>query len=322
MPRRARIDYPGLIHHVMARTYRPHGLFLDDDDRQVFVSIFKKKILETNGRCYAWVLMDSHYHILIKTSELPLWKVMKPLNTEYARYYNKKYSVRGPLFSDRYKSIATQDQNYLEQLIRYVHLNPIRAGICKSLKSLEHYTWSGHIILLGKAKNQFQDVEAVLHRFGKTTLAARAGYLKYLEQGLNSSEANELVESIEKTNSGKTDRNCPAVWAIGDTAFQKTIMERDKENRLTIALYRKEQKTLEWLIKSISEKFEIKPSQLLMQSRRTSQADARKVFCHFACFFGFPTRKIGSFLGIQQAAVTNAAKKGSVIAEERGITIQ
>ena len=126
MPRKARIDYPGLTHHVMARTFNDLLLFRGDEDRQQYLSYFSDRIRECGFLCFAWVLMDTHVHFLIKTSEKPLWRFMKPLHSDYSRWYNRKYNRRGPLFIDRFKSIATQDQYYVEQLVRYIHLNPVR----------------------------------------------------------------------------------------------------------------------------------------------------------------------------------------------------
>ena len=120
MPRKARIDYPGLTHHIMARTFNDLLLFTGDEDRHYYLSLLSRRIKESGFLCYAWALMDNHVHLLLKTNEKPLWCLMKPLNSDYSRWYNRKYERRGPLFVDRFKSIATQDQGYLEQIIRYI----------------------------------------------------------------------------------------------------------------------------------------------------------------------------------------------------------
>ena len=133
MPRKARLNVTGTVAHIMARSLSSEVLFNDDEDRSVFLSLFGKYIDFVDYRCYAWVLMSNHYHLVVRTSDQDLWVLMKPLNTSYARYHKKKYKRDGPLFRDRYKSILTQDQNYIEELVRYVHLNPVRAGICKDL---------------------------------------------------------------------------------------------------------------------------------------------------------------------------------------------
>jgi len=321
MPRKARIDHPGLVHHIMARTFNDLKLFNDDADRNYYLSCLSSRIKETGFICYAWVLMDTHVHLLIRTTELPLWKLMKPLNGDYAHYYNKKFSRRGPLFSDRYKSIATQDQFYLEQLVRYIHLNPVRAGICKTIAQLDRYPWCGHRILMGDAKNGFQETREVLRRFGKSASAARRNYRNFLNSGLGSDEHDDLISLVRDNNSGKRDRNYAGYWVIGDAAFQKSVYDKALTNRITVARYKRDGITLDDLAKAISKKMEIDDVLIRFPSKKTPYADARKIFCLLASTAGFPSLEIGYFLGIQQAAVSHAARKGVPLAAQKGITL-
>ena len=124
--------------------------------------------------------MDNHCHLVVRCSDKSLDKLMRTMNSRYAKYFNVKYKRRGYLFQDRFKSIITQEQNYLEQLIRYVHLNPVRAGICTSLDELDTYQWSGHAVLMGKSVCSFQTTNTVLPRFGATVESARKHYRKFM----------------------------------------------------------------------------------------------------------------------------------------------
>ena len=133
----------------MGRCLPHYELFEDDEDREFFTSLLQLYLSETASLCYGWVLMSNHYHLVIRLSDHELWELMKPLNMRFSQYHSKKYSRKGPLFQDRFKSIATQDQKYLEELIRYVHLNPLRAGIVKSIAALNKYPWSGHQEIIG-----------------------------------------------------------------------------------------------------------------------------------------------------------------------------
>jgi len=321
MPRKARIDYPGLTHHVMARTFHDLFLFKDDHDRSFYLSMLSHRINEVGFLCYAWALMNTHVHLLVKTSEKPLWKLMKPLNADYARYYNGKYERRGPLFIDRYKSIATQDQAYLEQLLRYIHLNPLRAGVCKNLDQLGKYRWTGHPALLGLQTNDFQETHAVLRRFGRTPDLARRNYLDFLIQAIEAQEPDPFLDTVRAGNANKKDRNAPERWVIGDPEFQKSVLQRDRTNRLTLARYKKEGLTLDGLATVIAKKTGVRKDLILRRSKRTMHADARMILCHHAIALGFPTREIGAFLGIQQAAVSNAARKGEMIAKKKNYSI-
>jgi hypothetical protein len=260
--------------------------------------------------------MDTHFHLLIRTSDQPLWKLMKPLNGDFAHYYNKRYSRRGPLFSDRYKSIATQDQNYLEQIIRYIHLNPVRAGICKTIGQLDRYPWSGHRAIMKNERNGFQAVGQVLRRFGKETDQARKAYREFIDAGVKSGAEEDFLTSLRGSNFGRQGKHVSEYWVIGDADFQKSVLEKDAQTRLNLARYKKEGISLEHVLKSTAEKTDVDPALILHQSKRTPHAAARMIFCFQAREFDFPTRSIGKFLGIGQAAVTNAARKGAALSRK------
>ena len=144
MPRKARITSPGVVHHLMARGLDGMTIFRDDEDRGYFLKQLSDNLTRNGFQCYAWVLLGNHYHLLVRTSDKPLAAFMRRLNSVYAAYINRKYHRKGYLFQDRYKSIATQDQRYIEEIVRYIHLNPVRARVCRSLKELDTYPWSGH----------------------------------------------------------------------------------------------------------------------------------------------------------------------------------
>ena len=115
---------------------------------------------------------------------------MRILNGRYGQYFRKKTRTRGYLFQDRYKSIATQDQNYIEELVRYIHLNPVRAGVCKTIEDIDLYPWSGHAAIMGEKKVTFQDVGTVLRRFGES----RDRYREFIEEGIKSELGKEIIE--------------------------------------------------------------------------------------------------------------------------------
>jgi REP element-mobilizing transposase RayT len=319
MPRKARIDLAGLTHHIMARTFESMALFKDNADRRYYLSCLSHRIKETGFICYAWVLMDTHVHLLIKTSEQPLWKLMKPLNCDYAHYYNKKYHRRGPLFSDRYKSIATQDQYYLEQLIRYIHLNPIRAGVCKTIDQLDRYQWSGHRPIMENDGHGFQEIRQVLQRFSKMAVEARKKYREFIKAGAGTKEDNDFLRTVRASNAGKRNKNTSVSWVIGDAAFQKAVLEKDMQIRLALARYKREGLSLNDVLKETARKSGVEAELILCRSKRTLHAAARMIFCFLAGELGFPTIETGNFLGIQQAAVSNSARRGAALAKIRKI---
>jgi len=153
VPRQPRLDAPGLLQHVMARGIEGREIFKDDQDRTSFLDRLAAILDETQTQCYAWALIPNHFHLLLRTGPTPLSKVMRRLMTGYAVTFNKRHKRTGHLFQNRYKSIVCEEDPYLLELIRYIHLNPVRARLVKDLKELDKYPWCGHSAILGKRKN-------------------------------------------------------------------------------------------------------------------------------------------------------------------------
>ena len=159
MPRQPRLDAPGLLQHIMARGIERRRIFKDDKDRNSFLKRFAIILEETQTQCYAWSLIPNHFHLLMKTGATPLSKVMRRLMTGYAVTFNKRHKRSGHLFQNRYKSIICEEDPYLLELIRYIHLNPLRAKLVQDLKELDKYPWSGHSAILGRHKNPLEQLK-------------------------------------------------------------------------------------------------------------------------------------------------------------------
>ncbi|MBI5207935.1 MAG: transposase, partial [Candidatus Firestonebacteria bacterium] len=192
MPRKKRIDYPGTLHHIIVRGINKEKIFRDDQDKNEFLNRLKLGLRKSKCQCMAWVLMSNHFHLLIRTGEKPLTNLMRSLLTSYAIYFNKKNKRCGYVYQGRYKDILCDEESYLLELIRYIHLNPIRAGIIKSIDELEKYKWSGHGAILGNNKNDWQEINEILLRFGKTTGIAKKGYNEFVREGLPMGKRREF----------------------------------------------------------------------------------------------------------------------------------
>jgi len=133
MPRTARIDISGILYHVIARGIERRDIFIDDDDRYSFVERLSALLEETGTTCFAWALLQNHFHLLLRTSQVKLATFMRRLLTGYAVVFNLRHERCGHLFQNRYKSLACQEDEYLLELVRYIHLNPLRAHIVSPL---------------------------------------------------------------------------------------------------------------------------------------------------------------------------------------------
>ena len=162
MPRQSRIDAPGALHHVMIRGIERREIFRDDKDRDSFLDRLGGILLESSTPCYAWSLLSNHAHFLLRSGVVPLATLMRRLLTGYAVSFNRRRDRHGQLFQNRYKSIVCQEETYFKELVRYIHLNPIRSGLVSTMGELNRYPYSGHSALMGRQARKWQDVKYVL----------------------------------------------------------------------------------------------------------------------------------------------------------------
>jgi len=177
----------------MIRGIERSSIFKDDQDREEFTSRMGRLALATGTKILAWALMRNHVHLLFFSSPTGISKIMRCLLTGYALRYNRRHGRSGHLFQNRYKSIICEEGSYLLELVRYIHLNPLRAKVLKSMAELDRYRWSGHGVLIGKGKNDWQEREYVLGQFHKREGKAIQAYRRCMEEGKSQGRRPELV---------------------------------------------------------------------------------------------------------------------------------
>ena len=193
MPRQARLDAPGTLHHVMIRGIERANIFRDDKDREQFLSRVGEIGKATGTRILAWALMNNHVHLLLFSGSSGLPRFMRRLLTGYAVWFNRRHQRAGHLFQNRYKSIVCEEDRYLLELVRYIHLNPLRSHMVQNLEELERYRWSGHGVLVGKVRHDWQEKEYVLNQFGRVERQSIRAYRKFIEEGKGLGRRPELV---------------------------------------------------------------------------------------------------------------------------------
>lgn len=184
MPRGARLDAPGTLHHVMVRGIEGRNIVEDDRDRERFVSRTGEMALDTGTSIYAWALMGNHAHFLLKSGAKGLSAFMRRLLSGYAVYFNRRHKRYGHLFQNRYKSIVCEEDVYFRELVRYIHLNPLRASIVDRLAALDKYKWCGHSVLMNHQTTNWQDRDYVLKWFGDREGEARKSYRRFVQKGI------------------------------------------------------------------------------------------------------------------------------------------
>ena len=193
MPRQARLDAPGTLHHVIVCGIERRKIVEDQTDREEFVGRMGKIAQESETQIYAWALMTNHAHILIRSGPKGISHLMRRFLTGYAIRYNQRHHRHNHLFQNRYKSIVCEEDTYFQELVRYIHLNPLRAGLTESLSQLDRYPWSGHSAIMGRVERTWQDVDFVLSWFGSRAREARRGYRIFMEESASEGRRPELV---------------------------------------------------------------------------------------------------------------------------------
>jgi REP element-mobilizing transposase RayT/DNA-binding transcriptional regulator YiaG len=155
MPRQSRQLSESKIYHVMIRGNARKNIFLDEEDKNRFIEILSEKNKDRKFAIYAYCLMDNHVHFLINEGSDEIGRIMKRINISYAYYFNKKYVRTGHLFQDRFKSEGIENDAYLLSAVRYIHNNPVKAGI---VKKIEEYKWSSYFIFT-ETKNQNNSID-------------------------------------------------------------------------------------------------------------------------------------------------------------------
>jgi len=193
MPRQARLDAPGTLHHVIVRGIEKRVIVRDDADHEELVSRLGRAADATRTAVYAWALLPNHAHILLRSGPAGLPTFMRRFLTGYAIQYNHRHRRHGHLFQNRYKSIVCDEDAYFRELVRYIHLNPLRAHLVKRLEQLDRYPWCGHPVLMGKVVRPWQDCAYVLSWFGSREKEARKAYRSYVAEGTPLGRQPELV---------------------------------------------------------------------------------------------------------------------------------
>ncbi len=319
MPRKARLDIPGTLHHVMVRGIEGSNIFRDEEDRKAFVDRMRVLVKETGTRILAWALMDNHVHLLIISGLAGLPTFMRRLLTGYAIGFNRKHRRFGHLFQNRYKSIICDLDPYLLELVRYIHLNPLRAGVVKEMEGLEDYPWCGHGILAGKRGNDWQDKNYVLGFFGSRGKKAVRAYREFMEAGKGLGQRPELVGGgLIRSMGGwscvlslrkKGEPEAYDERILGDGDFVQAILEEADQKLARQIRSRKKAGPLSRLIKERCRENGVNEIELRSGSRRKAVSELRRRLCFYLYReLGLPMAEIARQVGVGTTGVAMAIK--------------
>ena len=255
MPRKPRIHFPGAVYHVMLRGNAGQDIFIDDSDRSRFLLILQQEQELSGCRIHAYCLMDNHIHLALQVANIPLSKIMQKVGFRYTQYCNRKLKRTGHLFQGRFKAILVDQNSYLLELVRYIHLNPLRANL---VNNPDAYRWSSHISYHKGVDTSWLTTDWVLAQFNSDRTSAREFYWNFIQDGFADGYRKEF-------HSGSFEGR-----ALGDEQFI--------EQALASASQRYDRPATEAVIlKAICESYNIELEELTSPGRRQPFAEARGV---------------------------------------------
>ena len=327
MPRQRRLNIPGAIYHVITRGINRSIIFRQKKDREDFLRRLSEGLENTKSRCYAWALMDNHVHLLIRNGETSLGDLMRKILTGYALYFNHKYNRCGYLFQNRYKSILCQEECYLLELVKYIHLNPVRAGIVSQIDHLNSYPWTGHSVLMGKKNYEWQTADEILLHFHKTRKRARKKYGEFIKDSWEMGKREDLIGGGLRRNAGgwqeilKLKRN-KEFWRgdermLGDGDFVNEVLKAAEEKLKKAEEFKKKGWSLEKLVEKVCEITSLKRD--LIQSKRRIKKKSSAIA--MIAYWGFkeleiPGNEIARYLNVSGPAISKAVERGGDIIEK------
>lgn len=312
MPRSARIDIPGLLQHVIVRGIERRDIFLDDNDRVLFLERLSNLLVETNTECLAWALMSNHFHLLLCPRATKLSLFMRRLLTGYAIVFNLQHKRAGHLFQNRYKSIACQEDAYLLELVRYIHLNPLRAGLVKTIEELDVYQWSGHAVMLGNHKLKGQRADEVLLLFDQTNGNVLEKYQSFVADGIKNGRRDDLVGGGLRRSQAQTDECRIEAYderMLGCGEFVENLWREAESNEKHDTRI-----PLEMLLQKTAGIFGVNAELLRQRNRAKELVNARAVI---SCLAVRECR----YSGVDVAEALNLTRSGVSVAVKRGCGI-
>ena len=290
MPRKPRIEFEGAFYHVITRGNQRQNIFRDEEDFGKYLKILGRYKERYKFHLYAYVLMSNHVHLLVETGPIPLSKIFQGINQSYTLYFNHKYNLSGHLFQGRYKAILCDRDAYLLSLLKYIHLNPLRAGMVKDLKE---YRWSSHKIFTGEMKqNDLIDADELLGLFSKTRSKARELYQCFMID----------AETIEKKDVyGTVDQHL-----LGDDAFIDEVVK--KSSHVIEKKRRVKEYTLGEIAIALEKSFNVDLEELRGKGKSEKSGKGKKLFSIISNEYGYKGSEIASFAGKDPSVITRHLK--------------
>ena len=286
MARKPRIHYPGAFYHVMLRGNGGQDIFFSDDDRSRFSLLLQEGVERYSHLIHAFCQMPNHVHLVIQVGEIPLSRIMQNLSFRYTRYVNSQKNKTGHLFQGRYKALLIDGDSYLVELVRYIHCNPLRAGLTNNLNK---YQWNSHSTYLGSDLISWLTTDLVLSQFSRHENRARKLYDAFLKDGITEEYRHEFHTGT----------------------FEGIILGDEKFSEKALVLAEKKWKnrwTLSQIIHAVCLSYGIEQKTLIEPGKKQPGAEARAIVAFLVQEEEhLSLTELGTFIDRDLAALSRAA---------------
>jgi REP-associated tyrosine transposase len=299
MPRGPRIDVEGALYHVIARGVERRAIFRDERDRSGFVERLSGLVGEESVELFAYVMMDNHFHLVLRRDQTPLSQFMRRLLTGHTVTFNRRRRRVGHLFQNRYKSVLCNEDRYLLQLVRYVHLNPVRA---RMVRDPADYPWSSHRAYLQRRAPAWLSTGEVLEQLG-----GRAAYRRFIADGYGEGRRRDLCGiGVEEGGEGAEARS--RLWlgsqVLGDDRFARSMAKATRQRAAQREMERGQAEDLPRLAAEVAARCGVQVQRLSRPGRPPAVSAARRELIRVAvCERRIRAADVARFLRISTASV-------------------
>ena len=275
MARPLRIEFPGAIYHITSRRDGRENIYLDEDDRYLWLNIFRSVCKRMQWKCHTYCLMTNHYHLVIETPEPNLSAGMRQLNGVYTQSFNRRHGRVGHVFQGRYKAVLVDKESYLLELCRYVVLNPVRARV---VRSVVDWKWSSFRAMVGEEiRVEWVEVDWILGQFGSSRQEAILNFIDFVQQGLESPSVwNDVRKQIY----------------LGTEQYIKRIQDLigDEEDLSEIPIEQR------------------RPVKLTIESYYEMSKDKKEAMAQAYLYGRYTMKEIGKYFGVHYSTVSRAVR--------------
>lgn len=302
MARKPRIHFPGAVYHVILRGNAGQSVFFDDADRCRFYLLMQEGIEKFGYRVHAFCCMTNHIHIALQVGDVPLSRIMQNLALRYTTWINRKKRRTGHLFQGRYKAILLDADSYLLELVRYIHLNPVRAGV---VLLPENYSWSGHRAYQGYEEIPWLTSDWILSLFSADSSKARKGYIQFVAEGMKEPRRAEF-------HTGSVEGRI-----LGNDCFADDVLQKANQRR-------QRQLSLEEVLDKVCQNYGLTRAKLSAAGKERVHAEARSVAALLVRESAhFTLTELGRLLNREVATLSQAARRiATQVGDNQALSMQ